>query len=92
MSFREGKSAMRNTLILITVLGSIVIAALVWAVSTWTTTGDGAVSIHAYLALGLGALGTVALGGGLMALVFFSSRHGYDDEVQQSNEPEDGAA
>jgi hypothetical protein len=42
------------------------------------STGD--VSIHAYIALGLGLAVTAALGGGLMALAFHSSRQGIDDE------------
>jgi hypothetical protein len=29
-----------------------------------------------------------AVGGGLMALSFYSSRHGYDDRVETLHEPE----
>lgn len=83
---------MRNIVILVSILASIVIAALAWALGTWTAPGGEALSIHAYLALGLGALGTVALGGGLMALVFFSSRHGYDDDATRSTEIDDDTA
>ncbi|NQW08691.1 MAG: hypothetical protein HQ481_02235 [Alphaproteobacteria bacterium] len=83
---------MRTTIILVLVLGGIVVAALAWAIGTWTMGGEGGVSIHAYVALGLGALGTVALGGGLMALVFFSSRHGYDDEAHHTDEAGDDKA
>jgi hypothetical protein len=32
-----------------------------------------------YVALALGILGTAALAGGLMALLFYSQRRGYDD-------------
>lgn len=32
----------------------------------------------------IGAVLTIALGGGLMALVFYSSRRGYDDRVEEA--------
>lgn len=83
---------MRSTIVLASILASIVIAVLVWAIGTWTTPGGEALSIHAYVALGLGALGTVALGGGLMALVFFSSRHGYDDDAHRRDEADSDTA
>ena len=37
-------------------------------------------SIHGYIALGLAVVLTALLGGGLMALAFYSDRHGYDDD------------
>lgn len=40
---------------------------------------DSELSLHGYIAFGLGALFSFALGGGLMWLVFYSSRKGYDD-------------
>jgi hypothetical protein len=39
-----------------------------------------------WIALGLGALVTIAIGSGLMFLVFYSSRHGYDDAVGSKDE------
>ncbi len=38
--------------------------------------------IHLWLALGLGAFFSFAIGGGLMALVFISARRGYDDRIE----------
>ena len=35
-----------------------------------------------YVAMGLGVLFSLVVGIGLMALVFYSSRHGYDDQSQ----------
>jgi hypothetical protein len=43
-------------------------------------------SVHGYVALGLAVVLTALLGGGLMALAFYSNRHGYDDN-QGSDEP-----
>ncbi|MGH6872377.1 MAG: hypothetical protein ACREHE_12815 [Rhizomicrobium sp.] len=55
----------------------LLIAAAIYAVHAWnavTTT----VSPLGWLFMALGALFTLAVGGGLMALVFYSSRHNYD--------------
>lgn len=49
------------------------------AYRTWTKLEDVAISINGWIALGLGALATLVLGAGLMFLVFYSNRHGYDD-------------
>jgi len=49
------------------------------AVTAWNGIGDVAISVHGRLAMALGATLTLGLGGGLMFLVFYSSRRGYDD-------------
>lgn len=53
--------------------------AIYTAVSVWTGMEGTALSVHGWIALALGAIVTVALGVGLMFLVFYSNRHGYDD-------------
>ncbi len=40
-------------------------------------------SLHGCIALALGSVLSLALGIGLMALVFYSARRGYDDRVEQ---------
>ena len=45
----------------------------------WRALGASEISLGGWLAMGFGVLATLALGIGLMALMFFSSRHGYDD-------------
>lgn len=40
------------------------------------------ISMHGWIALGLGVFFSFALGGGLMALVFISARRGYDDRIE----------
>jgi hypothetical protein len=47
--------------------------------------GDGEMSVNGYIALALGSLATVALAGGLMGLLVYSQRSGYDDEVGGGN-------
>ncbi len=39
-------------------------------------------SMRGIAALVIGSLLTLAIGGGLMALLFYSARKGYDDQVQ----------
>ncbi len=48
------------------------------------------IGIHGWIALTLGAVFSLAVGGGLMALVFISSRRGHD-EVVHDVRPDDRA-
>lgn len=45
----------------------------------WSSIGDSEMSAAGWIALTIGVLATLALGIGLMALVFISSRGGYDE-------------
>ena len=45
----------------------------------WIGIGDFEISSAGWLAMGLGVIVTLALGIGLMTLVFISSRRGYDE-------------
>ena len=51
---------------------------------------DVEVPAWAWLAMGFGAFVSVLVGGGLMALIFYSSRHGYDEPPRNIEPPEDG--
>jgi len=46
--------------------------------TTWTRLGD-TVPFWGWFAIGGGVLFSLLIGGGLMALMFYSARHGYDD-------------
>jgi len=70
-----------RTAVTITVLVGFLALAIYVAVSIWTGLGDVEMSTNGLVALVLGSLFTLALGGGLMILVFYSSRHGHDDDV-----------
>jgi hypothetical protein len=48
------------------------------AYETWVGINDVEISTHGKIALALGVTVTFALGAGLMFLVFYSSRKGYD--------------
>ena len=56
-----------------------VAAALAILATLWGQLGDVEISTGGWVAMALGALVTLALGIGLMALVFISSRRGYDE-------------
>ena len=55
--------------------------AIVGVHHVWTELDGVTISTHGLIALGLGVFLTFALGAGLMFLVFYSNRHGYDDTV-----------
>jgi hypothetical protein len=72
-------SGRRAALVLAALALLVVAALLALGVYTWQSLGDVEMDANGYLALVLGVVGTVALGVGLMALLFYSNRHGYDD-------------
>ena len=61
---------------------SVLLALLVGAVYVgyvgWNLT-DVVMPLTGYVAMGLGIFFSLVVGGGLMALMFYSSRHGYDE-------------
>jgi hypothetical protein len=75
----------RKSVILIVTLVALLVVAVGFSYHVWTSVGAGgdqggeAMSGNGMAALILGGIGTLVLGGGLMALVFYSSRRGYDD-------------
>jgi NADH:ubiquinone oxidoreductase subunit 5 (subunit L)/multisubunit Na+/H+ antiporter MnhA subunit len=65
-------------------LGLLILAALTgfWA---WQQIGAVEIGMHGWIALGLGAVLTFAVGAGLMALMFFSARRGYDERAHRAD-------
>ena len=64
--------------IAIVVLFAFLIAAIAYAIHAWSALGGVEVSPLGWTFLALGVFFTIVVGGGLMALVFYSSRHNYD--------------
>jgi hypothetical protein len=61
-------------------IAAIIIAILVAiAAYNWIGIGDVGISFGGWIALVLGVLATLAVGVGLMALMFISNRRGYDE-------------
>ena len=53
----------------------------------WIAIGGGAMTVHGWIAMGLGVLGTVGLAWVLMSLAFRSHREGWDDRVDNRLDP-----
>ncbi len=69
---------MAKTILLAVTLGVLLVASILFAI--WGMSGgDLQITWHGWLAMGLGVVLSLALGGGLMTLVFYSARHGHDD-------------
>ena len=70
---------------------AIVIAALIVAivvvisVGNWNFIGNSGIDLNGWIALILGVIVTLAVGIGLMALVFISNRRGYDEPPDKSD-------
>jgi hypothetical protein len=69
--------------IILAFLLALLIGTGIFAVSAWTSTGNVAISAEGWLALGLGTFFSLIVGCSLVALVFYSSRHGYDEAVDE---------
>jgi hypothetical protein len=72
----------RTWLAVAAAVAAILAVALVVA-KLWSGIGDSEISVAGGLAMGLGVLAALALGIGLMSLVFISSRRGYDEAAQK---------
>ena len=71
-------SAMRKVL-LFTPLFALLVLAFWFAGSAWVHLGGDAIPLYGWFAIAGGVLFSLLVGGGLMALIFYSHRHGYDD-------------
>jgi hypothetical protein len=79
----------RALLIVVALLGSLGATAGV-ALWMWHDVGDTQISTQGLIALGLGAGLSLLLGAGLMALMFFSSRRGYDERAHEADPTRSG--
>ena len=71
---------MKTTMLLVTLLALLALAAG-FAYYVWDDLAGAEMSTHGWIALGLGVVFSVGLGGGLMWLIFYSARKGHDDNV-----------
>lgn len=72
---------MRIALLVLSLFGLLTLA-IASGVYSWWRMADVQIGVHGLIALILGAVFSLLLGGGLMALMFYSHRHGYDDGPQ----------
>jgi hypothetical protein len=66
-------------------LMALLAASLFYAYGIWTALGAADLPGWMYAAMAGGVIFSFIVGGGLMALVFYSSRAGYDDEASRNN-------
>jgi hypothetical protein len=70
---------MRNSILLIAVLLGLLAATGVFAYYGLFHSHDAPLGVHGWTAMAIGIVFSLIVGIGLMALVFYSSRHGYDE-------------
>lgn len=75
-----------GTAALITALLAMLIASGWYAARAWISVNGPPMPVVGYLAMTLGVVFSLVVGCGLMALVFYSSRHGYDEPHQSEDD------
>lgn len=76
-----------SKIIIAVALLALLAASLWFAGTAWLHLG-GDIPLYGYVAIAGGVLFSLAVGGGLMALVFYSSRHGYDEGQGRFGDPD----
>lgn len=75
-----------KTALLIASLAAILIIAAIGMTRLMADLGEVAIGTQGTIALVLGVVLTFAVGAGLMALVFFSHRRGYDERAHRDDD------
>jgi heme/copper-type cytochrome/quinol oxidase subunit 2 len=78
-SEQRWEAAMIKYILLIVVVGAVTVGTLAYSVMTWNAFGGTEMSGHGWTALILGVVFSFVVGIGLMWLVFYSNRKGYDE-------------
>jgi hypothetical protein len=80
MTKPRGKAAKLGMIALVAAPLFGLLAVAVWyAARAWLSLGGAPVPTTGYVAMALGIFFSIVVGCGLMALLFYSSRHGYDE-------------
>jgi hypothetical protein len=80
------RHSMLGAWVVVGVLSAFLVAAGIIGYLGWTST-DTDVPVSGYIAMALGVIFSLVVGVGLMALVFYSSRKGYDEPAVPIQEP-----
>jgi hypothetical protein len=75
------KASTLGTVVLVVVLLGLLIAATLFAVRSWTSIEGPPMPQVGYIAMTIGVVFSLLIGVTLMALLFYSSRHGYDERA-----------
>ncbi|WP_347337395.1 hypothetical protein [Bradyrhizobium tropiciagri] len=89
----------RGELAILAVLIGLLVLAVILAVAGWNSAGSADMTSAGWVAMGFGIFFSLVIGCGLMALMFFSSRRGYDEaadpfrghELSEEKPPETAA-
>jgi hypothetical protein len=75
---------MRSAIVLTILVGLLLVSGgfAYWA---WQELAEVEIGMHGLIAIALGEVLTFALGAGLMALMYFSARRGYDDRAHEAD-------
>lgn len=76
------KLRIAGAVVLFAALFAILIAAGWYAGHAWNSVSGPPMPTTGYVAMTLGVVFSLVIGCGLMALLFYSHRHGYDDQVR----------
>jgi hypothetical protein len=74
-----------GTLVLVVALLGLLVAAAWFAVHSWMAVQGPPMPEAGYVAMTLGVVFSLLVGFALMGLLFYSSRHGYDDRVNDES-------
>jgi hypothetical protein len=78
---------MRKYLIIVPLIALLALS-IYFAIFSWSAIEGAPVPAEGHTAMWLGIVFSLVVGGGLMALAFYSSHQGYDDAVSTIDEPE----
>jgi hypothetical protein len=78
----SAKIAGRGAYAVIAILLALLIGVIVIAVMGWSAAAGTEVPLAGYFAMAIGVTASLVVGIGLMALVFYSSRAGYDEPAK----------
>lgn len=89
MDKQHAKRGALGTILVAVPLFAILAAAIWYAASAWLSLSGPPMPATGYVALALGVVFSLLIGCGLMALLFYSSRHGYDepDRAKEGDSP-----
>jgi hypothetical protein len=79
---RSGSKGSLFALIAVGLAAAVVVALAIIGLEFWIGIGNSEISPAGWAAMGIGIIVTLGLGIGLMALVFISSRRGYDEAAR----------
>jgi hypothetical protein len=85
------QSISRGGIVIISILLALLILTMVFGAWGWNASKDVSMDVNGWIALALGTIFSLLIGCGLMALMFISSRYGYDEQAdpfREKREPE----